>query len=327
MDASPDISIVIVSWNVRDLLIGCLCSVRRELGGGLRGEVFVVDNASGDGTVAAVTEAFPEVRVLANDTNLGFVRANNQALARCTGRYVLLLNPDTEVREDALARLVAAADADPQLGAVGPRLLNGDGSVQPSRRRFPGVKTAVLESTVLERLFRQSATVRAFYVADRSDDEEQDVDWLVGACLLLRRSAIAQVGVLDERFFMYSEELDLCYRLRQAGWRVRYVPDAAVVHYEARSSEQVPVTRHFYFHDSRCRFFGKYRGRLVEKLLRGVVVANYAFLAGEDLAKLALGHKPELRRQRAAAYWQVARRHFSCLVSDGSKRGRCASAC
>ncbi len=309
-----DLSVVVVSWNVRELLLRCLASVQEGLRDGLSGEVFVVDNASSDGSAAAVADAFPGVQVIANRENVGFVRANNQAIPRCRGRHILLLNPDTEVRPGALRQLVATLDADPGLGAVGPRLLNVDGSLQPSRRRFPTLATALLESTVLQRLCGRSAVVRRFYVADRSDDEEQDVDWLVGACLLVRRSALEQVGLLDERFYMYSEELDLCRRLRVAGWRVRYLPTAEVVHHEAKSSEQAPLARHLHFHESRCRYFGKYQGPLAEKLVRASVVLNYAYLALEERGKLLLGHKPDLRRQRMRVYGEVARCHLRRLL-------------
>ncbi len=321
-----DLSVVIVSWNVRELLLRCLASVHAGLSEGLTGEVFVVDNASSDGSAAAVAEAFPAVQVLANADNVGFVRANNQAIVRCRGRHVLLLNPDTEMREGALGRLVAALEADRQLGAVGPRLLYADGTVQPSRRRFPTLATALVESTVLQRLFARSAIVRRFYVADRADDEEQDVDWLVGACLLVRRAAIERVGLLDERFFMYSEELDLCRRLRAAGWRVRYLPAAEVVHYEAKSSEQAPVARHVHFHESRCRYFGKYQGSLAEKVVRASVVLNYAYLALEEQGKLVLGHKPDLRRRRVHVYGEVARCHLRRLLR-GRAKSPSASAC
>ncbi|MHB1005811.1 MAG: glycosyltransferase family 2 protein [Chloroflexota bacterium] len=308
-----DVSVVIVSWNVRDLLLRCLASVYRQLGPDLSAEVFVVDNASADGTVDAVAAAYPLVRLLANAENAGFVRANNQALCLARGRLVLLLNPDTEVRDGALASLVAAADAEPGIGAVGPKLLFSDGAVQSSRRRFPTLATAVVESTVLQRWFGSTGLLRRFYVADRSDDEEQDVDWLVGACLLAKAEALKQVGLLDERFFMYSEEVDLCYRLRRAGWRVRYLPKAEVLHYEARSSEQVPVTRHFFFHDSRCRYFAKHHGSAAGAALRLAVLLNYGYLSLEEGAKLLLGHKPTLRRQRLATYREVLRRHVRAL--------------
>lgn len=309
-----DLSVVIVSWNVRELLRRCLASVLAEAAEQLSVEVFVVDNASGDGTAAMVEREYPAVQLIVNSNNAGFVRANNQALVRCRGRHVLLLNPDTEVQQGALARLVQALDSDPSVGAAGPLLLNPDGSVQPSRRRFPTLATALLESTALQRWFGNTAAVRRFYVADRSDQEEQDVDWLVGACLMVRSEALDQVGLLDERFFMYSEEVDWCLRLRQAGRRVRYVPSARVVHYEAKSSGQVPVARHFYFHDSRCRYFGKHYGRPTELVLRLAVVANYGFLWLEEAVKLVLGHRPELRRQRLAAYAEVWRRHVAALL-------------
>ena len=303
-----DLSIVIVSWNVKDLLRRCLASVISDQGSGIRGaEIVVVDNGSTDGSVAMVREEFPRVCLIANETNVGFTNANNQALAECRGRTLLLLNPDTEVRPGALEAMVAYMDAHPQVGALGPQLLHPDGSVQSSRRRFPTLVTAFLESTVLQRWFPDHAVLRRYYLLDRPDDEVQEVDWVVGAAILMRREAWDQVGPLDERFFMYSEDLDWCRRAKAQGWRVVYLPTAQVVHYGAQSSEQVKAFQHIHFQRSKVRYFAKHHGPWPAEALRLFLLATYVYQWIEEGLKWLLGHKRPLRAARVKAYGQVLR--------------------
>jgi N-acetylglucosaminyl-diphospho-decaprenol L-rhamnosyltransferase len=299
-----DLSIVIVSWNVRDLLRCCLASLVGGAGH-LSYETLVVDNASADASAAMVRSEFPNVHLIENTENLGFTRANNQALARCSGRYLVLLNPDTEIGGDALVAMASFMDANPQVGVVGPQLVFGDGRVQSSRRRFPDLKTMFVESTVLQRLFPQSALVRRYYVLDRPHDVTQDVDWVVGACMMVRREAAVMAGLLDERFFMYCEEMDWCLRMKQCGWRVVYLPAARVVHHEARSSEQAPAAKHIYFQGSKVAYAAKHFGRLQAEALRAFLLATYACQTIEEGAKWLVGHKRSLRAQRISVYRQV----------------------
>lgn len=306
MNSWMDLSIIIVSWNVRDLLRRCLHSVFTSDAAPLQLEVIVVDNASADGSTAMVASEFPQVRLIANAHNRGFPGANNQGLAVSSGRYVMLLNPDTEVLADALAAMVAYLDAHPQVGALGPQLLNPDGSVQSSRRRFPTFWTAVFESTWLQS-WAPPGVLKHYYVLDRRDDEISEVDWVTGACLVVRREVIEQVGGLDESFFMYSEELDWCRRMKAAGWRVVYFPGAQVIHYEGKSSEQAVPARHIYFQTSKIRYFRKYHGAPAAAVLRLFLLALYSQQLALEALKGALGHKRPLRRQRVAAYWQVLR--------------------
>lgn len=302
-----DLSIVIVNWNVRELLRRCLSSVYRAMGASLKMEVIVVDNASSDGSVAMVREDFPQVRLIANDENLGFTRGNNQAIAQSRGRYMLLLNPDTEVVGNALSTMVRYMDAHPQVGALGPQLLNPDGSVQSSRRRFPTMATAFLESTVLQQWSPDNRVLRRYYVRERGDDEAQEVDWVVGACLLARRQAIEQVGLLDEDFFMYSEEMDWCRRFKEHGWQVVYLPTAQVIHHEARSSEQVKPLQHIQFQRSKVLYFRKHHGCWPAEVLRLFLLATYVYQLLLESLKWLLGHKRPLRAERVRAYWQVLR--------------------
>jgi GT2 family glycosyltransferase len=269
-------------------------------------EIIVVDNASTDGSVEMVQAEFPSVHVITNTHNRGFPAANNQGIAIAQGQCVLLLNPDTEVVGDALATIVEFADAHQDVGVVGPQLLNPDGSVQPSRRRLPTLATALFESTWLQP-YAPRRLLDHYYAHDRPDDEIQDVDWVMGAALMARREAVEQVGLMDERFFMYSEELDWCRRFRDAGWRVVYLPTAQIIHHVGKSSEQALPARHINFQTSKVRYFRKYHGRFVAETLRLFLLSNYVWQLGLEGAKWLIGHRRPLRSQRVAAYWQVIR--------------------
>ncbi len=304
-----DLTIVIVSWNVRDLLCRCLGSlfdVQRSVNGDeLRTEVIVVDNASTDGSPEMIRARFSGVRLVVNRENRGFTAANNQGLALAQGRYLLLLNPDTEVLGDALETMVRYVDAHPEVGVLGPQLRYPDGSLQLSRRRFPTFATALVESTVVQEWWRDNPILRRYYVADIPDDVLQPVDWLVGACLLVRREVYEQVGGLDEGFFMYSEELDWCRRIKATGWEVVYLPTAVVVHHEGKSSEQVVPARHIHFQSSKVRYFRKHHGAFQAELLRWFLLATYVYQLAREGLKWLVGHKRPLRAERVRAYRQV----------------------
>ncbi|HEY81470.1 MAG TPA: glycosyltransferase family 2 protein [Anaerolineae bacterium] len=304
---APDIAILIVSWNVRELLLGCLNALPEAVGDAYSYEVILVDNASSDGTVEAVQEAFPHVRIIANKENRGFTRGNNQALAATQARYLFLLNPDTQPLPDSIATLARYLDQHPQVGMVGPRLWYGDGRPQPSRRRFPTLLTLFTESTIIQHYLPQLPIFAHFIMADVPDDAPQEVDWLVGAAIMVRREVYEQIGGLDEGFFMYSEELDWCHRAKDAGWRIAYHPAAEIIHYEGKSSEQARARRDIAFFTSRVRYTRKYFGPLWAELLRGWLLSTFAFLWLREGAKWRVGHKRALRAQRMAAYVQVLR--------------------
>jgi len=298
-----DVSVIVVSWNVWSWLAPCLRSIRQALGR-LEGEIIVVDNASTDGTPERVREAFPEVRLLINPANRGFPAANNQGMAVARGRYFFLLNPDTVVLDQAIEELVTFADAHPDVGVVGPQLLNPDGSVQSSRRRFPTFWTALFESTWWQPWAPRSILTH-YYVLDRPDHEIQEVDWVTGAAMLVRREVVERVGPMDEGFFMYAEELDWCRRIRQAGWRVFYYPPAKVIHYGGRSSDQVPALQHLAFQRSKIRYFRKHHGTWAAAALRAFLIAQYLWQIGVEGSKALLGHKPAMRRERMRIYMRV----------------------
>ena len=312
-----DLSIVIVSWNVRDLLRRCLQSVVTEARpspddgvfciGDWEVEILLVDNASTDGSSEMVRDEFPQIQLIANDENRGFTAANNQGLALSQGRHLLLLNPDTEIVGDALETMIDYAQANGEVGALGPRLLNTDGSPQSSRRRFPTYSTALIESTVVQEWWDDNHILSRYYMADTPEDAIQTVDWVVGACLLVRRQAYEQVGGLDEGFFMYSEELDWCRRIKNAGWEIVYLPTATIIHHEGRSSEQVVPARHIYFQSSKVRYFRKHHGAFQAETLRWYLLLTYAYQAARESLKWLIGHKRPMRAERVRAYRQVLR--------------------
>ncbi len=304
MDSLPDLSILIVNWNVRDLLRECLRSIAAGRGN-LTLELIVVDSASADGSADMVATEFPWVTLIRCAENVGFPRGNNIALARARGRALLLLNPDTVIVGNALPTLLAYLDAHPDVGVVGPQLLNPDASVQSSRRRFPTVLTGYFESTWLQGL--APGLLRRYYALDLPDDASADVDWLMGACLLVPRAVYEQVGGLDEGYFMYSEELDWCRRIKATGRRVVYYPAAQVIHHAGQSSDQAITARHVNFQRAKLRYYRKYHGRAAAAALRLFLLASYAWQLALEGVKGLLGSKPALRRQRVAAYAAVLR--------------------
>lgn len=300
-----DLSVVIVSWNIRELLGACLQSI--DIGrGALNVEVIVVDGGSIDGTPEMLAEEYPWVRLIARSDNVGFPKGNNIGLAEARGRLLLLLNPDTEIEGEALSTMAYYLDAHREVGIVGAKLLNPDGSIQSSRRRFPTLSTGFLESTWLQPIAPSSLMDR-YYAADLPDDVVSEVDWLVGACLMTRRAVLDEVGPLDEAYFMYSEELDWCRRAKDAGWHVVYLPEATIVHHVGKSSEQAVTERHINYQRAKLRYFRKFHGRIPSNVLRLTILLNYLFQIILEATKGVLGLKRSLRWQRVRAYWKVIR--------------------
>ena len=309
-----DLSIVVVNWNVCDLLRRCLSSLAESDRCQLAYEIIVVDCASSDGSAEMVQREFPRVRLIASEENLGYARGNNRGMAEANGRYLFILNPDTEIVGDALATMVDYLDRHTGVGALGPGLRYPDGAFQPSRRRFPTLATALCESTLLHQWFPNNRAARRYYVSDRPHDVPQPVDWLVGAALMIRREAWQQVGPLDEGFFMYFEELDWCQRCQAVGWEIHYLPAAEIIHYEGKSSDQVVTARTIRFQRSKIRYFHKYHGAGWALGIRIFLLLTFAFQLGEESIKWLVGHKRGLRRERMVSYWHVLK---SGLAADG----------
>jgi GT2 family glycosyltransferase len=243
----PLISVLVVNHNVRELLLDTLNALENEVWPNL--EVIVADNASADGSAAAVRCEFPSVRLLSLTENVGYGRANNVAFEQAKGDLVLLLNPDVTVTPGCLQHLVRFLENHPDAGAVGPRLVRQDGSPDlAARRSFPTPAASFYRVTALSRLFPGSARFNRYNLGALDPAREHEMDAGTGACLLIRREAIDRVGLFDPDFFMYGEDLDLCYRIRAAGWKVWYVPSAMAVHVKGTSTRQVPMRMQYEFH-------------------------------------------------------------------------------
>ncbi len=277
-----DVGIVIVNYNTRELLRRCLETVFASEGVTFR--VCVVDNASFDGSAAMVSRHFPQVALIANRENVGYPAANNQGLRRLgirrgggdeVPRYALLLNPDTELPSDALARVVAFADAHPDVGVVGPKLVRPDGSLDLAcRRSFPTPEVSFYRMTGLSRLFPRSPRFGRYNLTYLDPDQTVEVDSVVGAFMLVRREAIRQVGLLDESFFMYGEDLDWAYRIKQAGWKVYYYPEVTVLHVKRASSRLNPRARVEFWRAMEIFYRKHYAAqtpRLLHYLILGIV--------------------------------------------------------
>jgi GT2 family glycosyltransferase len=271
-----DLSVSIVNTNSRELLLACLATLPREAA-----EIVVLDNASEDGSADAVRERFPEVRVLAQDFRAGFGANHNTVIRATDGRYVYVLNEDTTAGDWAFERIVSYLDAHPRVAALGPRLVYPDGRLQDSAWRFP---TPLVSTLGL-------LTVGKLGVKQSGGDGARAVDWVMGAALVLRREALDEVGLFDEEFFLYSEEVDLQLRLRRAGWEVHYFPDAVVVHHESQFSADIPERRINEMWRSRHRYWHKHHGP-----------------AGARVAALATGGQYAVRAAVAPLACRSARR-------------------
>lgn len=314
MSYQYDLSILIVSWNVADLLAKCLDTVlsspldfdSSNRAHPFTAEIIVVDSASSDHTVALIRERYPQVNLLAQSENIGFTRGNNLALEAATGRYFLLLNPDTEIIADALTKMLTYMEAHPDVGILGSHTLNTDGTTQSTRRRFPSLTLGFFESTWLQP-FAPKSLLDHYYVRDQADNEIYDVDWVQGSLMLVRREVYAQIGGLDQGYVMYSEEMDWCKRAKDAGWRVIYFGEAQIIHHGGKSSEQVTAHSHIYFQQSKLRYFRKYHSTGAAHLLRLFLLSNYGLQLALEWGKGLLGHKRDMRQARVKTYWQVLR--------------------
>jgi GT2 family glycosyltransferase len=252
------LSIVIVSWNVKNYLKKCLSSINRHAIN-IEKEIFVVDNASTDGTVEMVQTEFPEVKLIANDKNTGFAFANNQAIKESSGEYILLLNPDTELTDDSLQQAINLAESNPQIGIIGCKHLNTDGSLQASVRRFPTLAGMFLILTKLAKIFPRTSAIQRYYATDMNYSQAQKVQQVAGSFMLLKKSMLEKVDLLDEGFFIWFEEVDLCKRAKDEGWEVWYTPNTNIIHHGGQSfSQRLTVKKQYLFFKSAFRYFKKH---------------------------------------------------------------------
>jgi len=278
-----------VSWNARDDLRECLCSLRAGSAEPGRVEVVVVDNASDDGSADVVEREFPEARLIRSATNTGFSGGNNIALKDLDADYALLLNSDATVAPGALDQLLAFADANPDAGLIGPKVLNPDGTIQYSCRRWPTFEAGLYRNVYLGRLFPNNRPAADYLMQDFDHASVRDVDWLSGCALLVRRACLEEIGPLDEEtFFMYCEDMDWSLRAHNAGWRVLYFPGALVTHAIGRSSDRAADRMIVEHSRSMWRFYRKHRAFFKDRvppLLRPLVLPGIAARAAVRIAR------------------------------------------
>jgi N-acetylglucosaminyl-diphospho-decaprenol L-rhamnosyltransferase len=278
MGPGMDLSVVTVSYNTRELLRECLASVFSTLGPRLRHEVIVVDNASSDDSVAMIRDSFPQVRVLANSENVGFAAGNNQGLEESSGRYVILLNPDTVASPGALERMVALMEEQGDVGIVGPKLIYPDGEFQHSAFAFPTLPMIFLDFFPLHHRLLNSRLNGRYPRALYEKGQPFPIDHPLGAALMIRRSVLDEVGSLDEGFFMYCEEIDWCMRIKRAGWRILCCPRAEIVHYVGQSTAQFRDEMYVELHRSRYRLYQKHYSPSFRRVARWLVAVGIAYM-------------------------------------------------
>lgn len=261
-----DISIVILNYKSKNMVKECLRGIK-SVGINLNYEIIVVDNASGDGIEKMLKENFPEVKFIASPANVGFAAGNNLGIRAAGGRYILIMNPDIAIFRDSIETLVRYMDENKSVGLAGPKLLNPDGSVQYSACRFPGRVTPLYRRTPLGRTSSGKRELARYLMKDWNHEDARDVDWMLGACLIVRREAMEKVGLFDERFFLYFEDTDWCRRFWEAGWKVAYVPKSSMVHFHRRESAESSLFASLFKKTtqihilSSIKYFLKYRGK------------------------------------------------------------------
>ena len=310
------VSIIIVSWNARDYLKQCLESLtpavcRYPM------EIIVVDNASSDGTPELVESGFPHVCLIRNAANLGFAKANNIGIAQGRGHYLALINSDVKVLPDCITWLVDYCEQYPEAGMVGPRIIGRDGKLQRSCRGFPGVWNMFCRALALDAFFPRSTWFSGFLLSHWPQDCLRQVDMLTGCFWLVRRQALAQVGLLDERFFMYGEDMDWSKRFRDHGWKLVFVPSAQAIHYGGASSANAPVRFYIERHRADLQYWQKHHSR--------PAVSGYFLLTCLHLSLRLVGYSAAclFRRSARETCSYKARRSLAALkwlLSDGIRQ-------
>lgn len=253
------VSVIIVSWNTKELLKDCLASLLKELNAlGQTSEVFVIDNNSSDGSGVMVKDNFPAVKLIQNLDNKGFGRGCNQGIQSSTGEYMFLLNPDTIVLPGSIQTLLEFASIHPRAGIVAPQLLNTDGSIQRSCREFPSIAGMFYELSGLSRMFPEEPRFRKYKMLDFDHNRLMQVDQPEGAALLIPRKALNEVGHFDEKFFMLFEEVDLCFRIKKAGWEIWFNPESKITHHYGQSIKKVKAKMIIHSHKGMYYFWSKH---------------------------------------------------------------------
>jgi len=240
----PDLSICIVTWNVEELLRNCLASIFKNVKN-ISFEVIVADNASKDNTINMIQSQFPSVKIIRNSTNAGFTIATNKDIKMAGGRYIMILNSDTEVIDGALEKMMQFMEKHPEYGAVAPKLVNADGSLQRSVKTFPSLEKVFYNTFFLDSLFPKSRIFGKYFMTWWDHNDERDIDQPMGSAIMVRRKVLDEVGLFDEKYYFWFDEVDLCFRIKKAclpagraGWKIRYKPDAQILHHLSQGFRQ-----------------------------------------------------------------------------------------
>ncbi|MCZ6690429.1 MAG: glycosyltransferase family 2 protein [Planctomycetota bacterium] len=310
-----DLSVIIVNWNTRELLLRCLETLYPSLTG-IRHEVIVVDNDSQDGSVGAVREQFPEATILANSKNLGFARANNQAFRQARGRYYLLLNSDVEVKPEAIPGTIRFLDDRPRAGAAGIQLFFPDGRKQNSFDSFPTIATEILNKSLLRWLFPKALPSK-----NQEYTDPLPVDIVIGAFLMVRREAVEEVGPFDEKFFLFMEEADWCLRMRRSGWEIYHLPHLTAIHHHGASKRKLESASWIEYYRSTYIYFRKHRSLVAYVWLR--VLRFFKMFVNLGLTTLGLivtGFRRERHRKKFFIYLDVVLWHLALCPEQAGLR-------
>ncbi|OPH56732.1 glycosyl transferase family 2 [Paenibacillus ferrarius] len=280
-----DLSIIVLNYKTRDLTLACIQSVFSS-STSYKYEIILIDNASSDGIIQAINEQYPQVVTIANTDNVGFSKANNQGIRVAKGRYVLLLNSDTIVQPDTLDTMVHFMDENPSVGASGCKIVLPDGSLDKAcKRGFPTPSASFYYAFGFSKLFPKKPRFNQYQLGYLNPDDEYPIDSLVGAFMLIRREAIEQVGMLDEEFFMYGEDIDWCYRIKQAGWVNYYYPRTHIVHHKGASSRRKPFKIIYEFHRAMILFHNKHYRHKYSWLTNAIVYSGVGLKFALSLAR------------------------------------------
>jgi GT2 family glycosyltransferase len=274
LEKRMDLSILIVNYNTKELTLACLYSIY-ETQTDFHFEIILIDNASRDESVQTISEQFPNVQIISNNDNVGFAKANNQGIKVAKGRYILLLNTDTVIEPSTIDTMIRLMDHDPKIGASGCKVVLPDGLLDKAcKRGFPTPSASFYYAFGLSKLFPKNPRFNQYQLGYLNPDEEYPVDCLVGAFMLVRRETIDQIGMLDEEFFMYGEDIDWCYRIKQGGWQIHYYPRTSIIHYKGASSRRKPYKIIYEFHRAMWLFHRKHYKRKYPAIVNGLVFAG-----------------------------------------------------
>lgn len=273
-----NLSIIIINYNVKNLLNDCINSLYESLKG-IRFEIIVIDNASTDDSVEMLYMHHPQIKTIVNTQNIGFGAANNQGLAEASGDFILLLNPDTIIFPDTIAKTLKFCQEHPEVGIVGCKILNPDKTLQPSCNYFPNLLDYIWETFFVDKLFPRNKLIGRFHMSYFNHDVIAEVDCVKGAFMMVKKQVIAEIKGFDEDFFIYSEEMDLCYRAKQKGWKIFFYPDAEIIHYGGQSTFPESEAMFIEFHKGRYKFFRKHKGLFKAKIVKLMLFGGVAIRA------------------------------------------------